>query len=682
MARGALPAVRPLGFVIPLAALVGCASGFFAEREAGYEERIAFEEAANHAENSPALARTVLNRFLFQWPKGSLSDDAVFMLGEIARREGDLNTALRYYRQVVDEYGYSNSVDLSRLRIAQIDFEWDDLPAARAVLADIRLEGLPRDALPTAYRLLADTAEGPGERLLQLAAMRSVVPPSQIPGLDVEIDDLLVELDREALERAASRTDSRPPTARILLVVADRALQNGDPEAAAAALERAAQLPLSPAYRSLMISVRGRLRAREGGGLQAARLPSFADLTSSPPPSVEAAKGSIGVVLPLSGPFARFGESSLHGALLAAGVFGDEAGAPRLRLRVYDSGGEAERAAKAVRDLAGEEDVVAVVGPMRSAACEAAAGVAQEAGLPLLALTAREEVASDRDYAFRLSTTPEEDVDLLVQRARATGAERFAILYRNDAYGLAMRALFWDAVERASGEIVGVASYDPQATDFADSIRSLVGYELLERSERAQLGERGEMLRRARRVPAEEALVLEEQAAQLTRADGWPLPPLVDFDAIFIPDSYQNLVLIAPQLAFHEAAGARILAPDGAYHEELLRLAREHLRGALFSAHFFPDSPISWVSAFAREYEATFGEPPNAFAAEAYDAVRVVALQLAEGRTRRSELRDGLKSLAPYPGVSGVIGIDEWGHVRKRPFLLGVQRRRAVQLTD
>ena len=86
-----------------------------------------------------------------------------------------------------------------------------------------------------------------------------------------------------------------------------------------------------------------------------------------------------------------------------------------------------------------------------------------------------------------------------------------------------------------------------------------------------------------------------DQAAQLVRADGWPLPPLVDFDALFIPDGHENLVLIAPQLAFHEVGATRILAPDGAYHEELMRLAREHLRGALFSAHFFPGSPAAWV---------------------------------------------------------------------------------------
>jgi len=682
MSGGALRAVWRVARLAPLVGLASCAGGLLGEREASFEERSAYSQAANQAESTPALSRMALRKFLAQWPDGSLSDNAVFMLGEIARREGDLDGALLLYQRVIDDYRFGDAADMSRFRIAQIDFERGNEAAARSMMDTVRFRKLPEGALAGAYRLLVDLATDPSERLLALSSLRGVVPPSQIPGVDFAIDEALVEVDAEGLADIVARRDSRPPTARILLVMADRALQAGDPEAAAHALERAEQLPLSPAYRTLLISVQGRLRARDDDFQDAPRLPSFADFASIGPPPVDAAEGTIGVVLPLTGPFARFGEASLRGALLAAGVFGEPSGAPRLRVRVRDSGGDPERAAQAVRELAAEEELVAVVGPMRSVACEAAAAVAEELGLPLLALTAREEVGRERRFVFRLRTKPEEDVQLLVDRARATGAERFAILYRDDSYGLAMRALFWDAVERASGQVVGVAPYDPEATDFADPIRNLVGYELLERSERKLIEQRRELRRRARRLPAEEALAAEEQAARLARADGWPLPPLVDFDALFIPDNYQNLVLIAPQLAFHEAGGARILAPDGAYDRELLRLAHEHLRGALFAAHFFPESSVPWVRGFASGYEEVYGDVPDAFAAASYDAVRLLALQLAEGKGERESLRDGMLSLVPYPGVSGVIGVDELGEMRKRPFLLGVQRRRARQLTD
>ena len=44
---------------------------------------------------------------------------------------------------------------------------------------------------------------------------------------------------------------------------------------------------------------------------------------------------------------------------------------------------------------------------------------------------------------------------------------------------MATRSAFWDAVEARGGEVVGVASYDVDATDFAEPIRRLIGYDML-----------------------------------------------------------------------------------------------------------------------------------------------------------------------------------------------------------
>ena len=73
------------------------------------------------------------------------------------------------------------------------------------------------------------------------------------------------------------------------------------------------------------------------------------------------------------------------------------------------------------------------------------------------------------------------------QATQDLGAQRFAILYPRDSYGLGLRKLFWNAVEQQGGRIVGVASYDPDATDFQKPIRRLVGYSLLTPEEKEAL---------------------------------------------------------------------------------------------------------------------------------------------------------------------------------------------------
>jgi len=272
-------------------------------------------------------------------------------------------------------------------------------------------------------------------------------------------------------------------------------------------------------------------------------------------------------------------------------------------------------------------------------------------------------------------------VEVLVDHAvNVLNAQRFAILYPRDGYGRGLRRLFWEAVEKQGGRIVGVSSYDPDATDFADPIRRLVGFTLLSEEEEEGLEEREEMERRARRLPAEEAAALREEARAITGPEGEALPPIVDFDALFIPESHEKVVLIAPQLAFHEAVGTTLLGPSSWYHPDLVRIAREHVEGAIFAAHFYPDSALAFVRAFTERYEQAYAGPPDVFAAQAYDAANLVLVQLARGRGSREAVREGVLAVRDYPGVTGVLSMRADGNARKRPFLLAVKSGRIGQL--
>ena len=59
----------------------------------------------------------------------------------------------------------------------------------------------------------------------------------------------------------------------------------------------------------------GRLNLRELGEIEQTQLPTFAEVSEVRPPETVGAAGTLGVILPLSGPFARFGEESLQGVL-------------------------------------------------------------------------------------------------------------------------------------------------------------------------------------------------------------------------------------------------------------------------------------------------------------------------------------------------------------------------------
>ena len=77
---------------------------------------------------------------------------------------------------------------------------------------------------------------------------------------------------------------------------------------------------------------------------------------------------------------------------------------------------------------------------------------------------------------------------------------------------------------RWSFVVVGVAAYDPDATDFAKPIRRLVGYELLSGEEKKIIKEREALIRSARRLPTEEAAQVREDARAMLGPNGEPLP--------------------------------------------------------------------------------------------------------------------------------------------------------------
>ncbi|MCH2170649.1 ABC transporter substrate-binding protein [Myxococcota bacterium] len=686
------------------------------------EERTAFDRAAAAERSDPELAKREFESFVDRWPGSSLAAAAGMRLGMLEFDRDQRDQALTWFLYVVREFPRSEYAEEARVRAATLYYAQGDSEAAAALMSRARFSQMTSDQRRAALRVMVSIAKNDVAALRWLSRLRAEeIEEDRVILVDSEIDRTVRRLPSDELVSAADQIGNAVPAARILLVAAERALDQGDLERAEELMDRAARLPLASVYAPRLVGVTERLRLSSAHPGQFDSLPGLDEV---PPPDTEGASGTLGVVLPLTGPYASFGQKSLQGVQLAARLF-DEVGelgsderfriepqfegeedlpsvelgpdgmlerpgkrteaepAVRegIRLLIRDSQGRPELAAAAVQELAAHEDVSAIVGPLVRSACEAAAAEAESLGIPLVTLSSREEVASERIQVFRVRTRPSEEVKALVNHAiEDLGAQTFAILYPDDAYGKGLRDLFWEAVEQRGGVIVGSVEYPPDSVDFAGSIRRLVGFELLTPGDREAIDAREEALMAARRLPPEEAVEARAEARAMTGPGEEPLPPIVDFDALFIPESHDKVVLIAPQLAFHEAAGMRLLGPSGWHHPDLLKDGPEYIRGARIAAQFFAASPHGVVEDFSRRYQGTFHEVPDAFAAHAFDATNLVLVQLADGRSSRPDVRGGLLGTALYPGVSGVLSIGSDGNARRRPFLLSVRRKGFIEV--
>jgi branched-chain amino acid transport system substrate-binding protein len=83
-----------------------------------------------------------------------------------------------------------------------------------------------------------------------------------------------------------------------------------------------------------------------------------------------------------------------------------------------------------------------------------------------------------------------------------------------------------------------------------------------------------------------------------------------------------------------------------------------------------PDAESSPHQSFAQRYRQSFGAEPGIGAAEAYDAVRVLAASLRQSGPNRARLRDALDQVFAFAGASGVISFDHAGNDLTRTTLV------------
>lgn len=181
----------------------------------------------------------------------------------------------------------------------------------------------------------------------------------------------------------------------------------------------------------------------------------------------------LGLLLSLSGPAAPFGipeRDAVQALAAATNAAGGINGRP-VELVIYDDATNPTEAVRGMRQLAMGDRVLAVIGSTIGSGTLAAAPIAAQAGVPVLAPNGTDAVVSPEtpffSHVFR--TLPSNSLigEALLNRALAGDVQRVALFYQEDAYGVGMaERLEHEAGERGI-EIVAAVSAPLSATDVA-----------------------------------------------------------------------------------------------------------------------------------------------------------------------------------------------------------------------
>ena len=403
--------------------------------------------------------------------------------------------------------------------------------------------------------------------------------------------------------------------------------------------------------------------------------------------------GTIGVAVPLSGKFKAWGDAILQGVALAI-----PEGGP-VRVVAKDTRGEPDGAAEAVAQLAAE-GAVAIVGGVTNAEALRAATAAQQAGVPLLSLSKVDGIADGRPYVFRLMLTATAQAQALAELAISRrGLRRVVVLYPEIPYGTELRTAFGAEVETRGGSITRAVGYEGDRANFAPMVKELVG--------RSQVEQRADW-REVQRAIAKEITDPYRRAKALEKARK-ELPPIIEFDAVFVPDFARSVTLLAPTLAVEDVVTAtcepselkKIAKATGRKDLKAVQLIGgngwgsdpslfdvspggpgRHVRCAVFVDGFYAGSARPETRRFAEAYERKFGNSPTILEASAYDAARLVRAVVEQGKAAtREALRDGLAGVKNFPGATGDLTVGPGRVVEKPLFYLTVDRDGLRELT-
>jgi branched-chain amino acid transport system substrate-binding protein len=649
-------------------------------RDPTADQALAALEAQIQSQPKPKRVETYLN-FRKAYPATTAGEDALYRAGVVSFELGDYVNARKQFNELLFENPLFPQATDARFKLGLSALELKNYRDAYQTLLPLR-DRLPSEQRAQLEDALRRAAEGARlyDQAMKIAlqnAESAKTPEERAAALDSVADlvDARVAVD-EVARIQADLSPSHPAWPLLTFKLARVYQHTRDPR-------------LKPTLQSLLSNAPGSPYTAE-----AQEMLARAD-------RVGTVRGrSIGVLLPLTGKYKAFGEAVMRGIRL--GLKGSD-----IEVVVKDTQGDGTRAARAVEELVFDDGVVAAIGPLFSEDAKRAALVAQDLGLPLLTLTRSEDVTDIGPFVFRNMLTYSAQAKALVDWAMGTmGYKTFAVLYPNTPYGVEMSNDFWDGVTDRGGSVRGAESYTSDQTTFTTQAKKLVGRYYLE--DRRDYFEDVQEATRDTKDSYRRRKAVEKAKSKLE--------PIVDFEALFIPDEWQRVGLVAPALAVEdiitntcdpkeieklkkttgkkEIRTVTLLGGNGWNSPknadgvpQLVERGGKFVLCSVFVDGFYADSDREATKKFVRSYGEAYKESsPTLLDAVGYDSTRMLR-QILEKQTAsldRNAVRDALARMKNFDGATGKTSFNDKREAEKPLFFLTIDPKgiREMQPTE
>ncbi|MEE1199207.1 MAG: ABC transporter substrate-binding protein [Christensenellales bacterium] len=333
----------------------------------------------------------------------------------------------------------------------------------------------------------------------------------------------------------------------------------------------------------------------------------------------------IGVIGPMTGPYAQYGLAVANGAKIAADEI-NALGGVQLEILAEDDQGDGELGVNAYNKLL-DDGVSIMLSTVTSGSCIAVSDVANEQRVFMLTPSGSADVITEgKDNVYRIcfkdSAQGTASAQYIVEQGLAT---KVGVIYNNaQDYSMGIYQSFMAKAKELNLEVVAEASFlDDTNADFSVQI--------------AHMKEAGAELVFLPIYYTPASMILKQANA-------------VDYSPIFFGVDGMDGILSLEGFDTSLAEGVMLLTP--------------------FSADAQDDLTVNFVNTYKTQY----GDTPNQFAADAYDGVYALKAAIESAgitaQTTPEEACEKLIAVFPTIEVAGLTGVMHWdvsGEVDKTP---------------
>lgn len=300
-----------------------------------------------------------------------------------------------------------------------------------------------------------------------------------------------------------------------------------------------------------------------------------------------------------------------------------------------DNKGESADIANITTKYITVDKVTALVGDPCTGLTKVAADIAQKNQVVIFSAGATGTgVVEIGDFVYRNTMLDSIAVPTVVDwMIKTKGWKNIAIITSlNNGYSTALTPVFKDAIQKQGGNIVLEDSINDKETDFT---------------------------------------------AQVTKIKNSKA------DVLVFTGYYQEAALIMNE-AKKQNVNISLIGGDGLYGQDLYKLGGSAVEEkVIFYCGFSTDQPSPETAKFIQDYKAKYGEDPDMFSAQYYDAVMILAKAMTDSNSTDPKVfKNELAKLKDYKGVSGNTTIGADREPVKSPVFLQTVKNGAFSLVD